>query len=54
MELKLLPMAQTDIKNFKHDIQEAFQKGFEAVLEDWYKELEEREKQQNMEEKSHE
>lgn len=31
MELKLLPMAQTDIKNFKHDIQEAFQKGFEAV-----------------------
>lgn len=120
MELKLLPMAQTDIKNFKHDIQEAFQKGFEAVYGKtegtilpekdidrslnavgsvaykavingemvggaivvidnetqhnhldllyvkygiqtkgvgfaiWYKELEEREKQQNMEEKSHE
>ena len=31
MELRLLPMAQTDMKKFKHDIQEAFQKGFEAV-----------------------
>lgn len=31
MSIKLLPMALEDIPQFKHDIQEAFQKGFEEV-----------------------
>ena len=31
MNIELLPMAQVDIPKFKHDIQEAFQKGFEDV-----------------------
>ena len=31
MNIKLLPMTTEDIPQFKHDIQEAFQKGFEDV-----------------------
>ena len=31
MDFSLLPMEQTDIRAFKQDIQDAFQKGFEAV-----------------------
>ena len=31
MNFELLVMEQSDIENFKHDIQEAFQKGFENV-----------------------
>ena len=31
MNVELLSMAQADIPRFKHDIQEAFQKGFEDV-----------------------
>ena len=31
MYIELLPMVQADIPQFKHDIQEAFQKGFEDV-----------------------
>lgn len=31
MTIKLMPMEQTDIQQFKHDIQVAFQKGFEDV-----------------------
>ena len=31
MNFVLLPLEQTDIKKFKQDIQEAFQKGFEEV-----------------------
>lgn len=31
MNIELLPMAQEDISTFKHDIQVAFQKGFEDV-----------------------
>ena len=32
MDFKLLTMEQSDIENFKHDIQEAFQKGFENTF----------------------
>ena len=31
MNIELLPMSQLDMPKFKHDIQEAFQKGFEDV-----------------------
>lgn len=31
MNFELLPMEQMDIQTFKHDVQEAFQKGFEDV-----------------------
>jgi hypothetical protein len=31
MNIELLPMSQMDIPKFKHDIQDAFQKGFEDV-----------------------
>ena len=31
MNIELLPMVTEDIPQFKHDIQEAFQKGFEDV-----------------------
>ena len=31
MDFELLPLEQADIDTFKHDIQEAFQKGYEEV-----------------------
>ena len=32
MDFELLPLEQADIVTFKHDIQEAFQKGYEDVF----------------------
>lgn len=39
MEFMLLPLCTEDIKQFKKDMQEAFQKGAESEFEDLYEEI---------------